>query len=183
MTGEKRCRKCNWLLTEANWAKSSKRKHDNICKVCKAKELNNIQPSGDLVEYDNFVVEKPGGKAPRVRIKDGCKTDLNKIIDATEKYRIEEIMKLITGGNEDKVRRVAIEYLLQANRELTQDQLLEVVNQANKMIYTKSVDDDTKVKMIVLLRKFRARDDGTSRRPATYESIMKDTGEIEIDEV
>ena len=182
MTEEKRCRKCRTILGEGNWNKGSKSRNDNICKTCKNKELKGIEVKVIAEEMDGHTITRVGAKAPVITAKPGKKISLNKMIKDTELFRIGEVINLLAPGNEDKDRKVAIDYLLKVRDLLTDPQKVQVVNHANSMIMQAGVEDSFKLKVAIALRNFVSIKDGKKEKKLSYEEIMRNDGEITIGE-
>ena len=183
MTEEKRCRVCNFPLHNGNWSETRRKKHDNICKLCKAKELKEIVVPETSVHKEGYTIKRVGQKAPTICASNTCVTSIKDMINATELYRIEQVLKLVVIGNDDKVRKVSIDYLLKVNDLLTSKQLAEVVNEANRLMSQPSVDDEIKLRVAISLRNFVSTKEGKTSKPKSYEELLKgDDGEIEIDD-
>ena len=131
-----------------------------------------------------YSIVRMGHKAPTISVDGTFKISLKDIINSTELYRMEQVLRLIVAGNDDKVRRIGIDYLLKVNDLLTDEQLADVVNQANLMMLQAGVDDETKLRVAISLRNFAAAKDGKTEKVKSYEELIKEpSGEIEIDEV
>ena len=183
MTEGKRCRKCSVLLNATNWNQSSRKKNDNICKNCKGRELRAIEPKVVVEEKDGHTITTVGNKAPVVTVKPGEILSLKRMIEDTELFRIEEVIKFLLPGNEDKDRKVAVDYLLKVKDLLTDPQKVQVVNLANSMIMQAGVEDSFKLKVAIALRNFISAKDGKKEKKLSYEEIMaKGAGEITIGE-
>ncbi len=185
MTGVKRCRVCKESLSPVNWNITSEKKNDKICKSCKSKELKSIVVEVTSEKRGGHTITRSGSKAPVITVDNADQTSIKEMIRDTELFRIEEVLKLIVPGNEDKVRKVGIDYLLKVNDLLNARQLAEVVNQANLMMRQTGVEDCEKLKVAIALRNFISSKDGKKDKPMSFEEIMKGrgVGEIEIDEI
>lgn len=180
---EKRCRKCKTLLGEGNWNKGSKSRNDNICKTCKNAELRNIEVKESVEEKDGHTITTIGNKAPVITAKPGEILSLKRMIEDTELFRIEEVIKFLLPGNEDKDRKVAVDYLLKVKDLLTDSQKVQVINLANSMIMQAGVESSFKLRVAIALRNFISTKDGKKEKKLSYEEIMaKGAGEITIGE-
>ncbi len=166
-----------------NWNKGSKSRNDNICKVCKNTELRNIEVKESVEEKEGHTITRIGSKAPVVTANPGKKLSLNEMIKDTELFRIGEVINFLSPGNEDKDRKVAVDYLLKVRDLLTDSQKVQVVNLANSMIMQAGVENSFKLRVAIALRNFVSAKDGKKEKKLSYEEIMaKGAGEITIGE-
>jgi len=183
MDKEKRCRVCNFPLHSNNWSETRKKKNDYICSLCKSKELKSIVVPETIVDKEGYTISRVGQKAPTICATNTCNISIKDMINATELYRVEQVLKLIASGTDAKVRKVCIDYLLKVSELLTSEQLASVVNEANLMMLQAGVDDEIKLKVAITLRNFVSTKEGKTGKPKSYEELLKgDKGEIEIDD-
>lgn len=183
MTEEKRCRICNFPLHNGNWSETRQKKNDYICSLCKAKELKSIVVPETNVHKEGYTIKRVGQKAPTICASNTSVVHIKDMINETELFRIEQVLKLIASGTDAKVRKVCIDYLLKVSDLLTSEQLAEVINEANVMMLQAGVDDEIKLKVAITLRNFVSAKEGKAGKAKSYEELLKgDKGEIEIDD-
>lgn len=129
-------------------------------------------------------ITKIGNKAPVISAKPGETLSLKRMIEDTELFRIEEVIKFLISGNEDKDRKVAVDYLLKVKDLLTDSQKVQVVNLANSMIMQAGVEPIFKLKVAIALRNFVSTKDGKKEKKLSYEELVEKgtVGEITIGE-
>lgn len=139
------------------------------------------------VEYrygTGYKVKKDGYAYPRAELT-GEVEDTGKLltdmIKSTDSYRIEKIFSILPGAD-DKVKKQCIDYLLKSWDSMTPEQIVEFMNHAHKMIYASGVDDDIKVKVATSLKTFQGTRDVKKDKPVSFEQIMGEGKEIEIDD-
>lgn len=129
-----------------------------------------------------FNVIECEGTYPVIEVRRGHKPTLKEMADATEEFRVKKVMALCKSGNDDKARRKAIEYLLKCWDKLAPNDAADVINQANKMLQAKGVDEDVKIGIAIAIKNFTGVKDSKKETTLTFEQMLEKGGHVEIDE-
>lgn len=139
------------------------------------------------MEREEYKILRTNTDVPKVELnplKEGelSKNILKNMIEDTEDYRIEKILGLMYGGQEDKVRKKALDYMLKVWDKLTPIQAEKVVNQANQMLNAAGTDNEIKCAVAVALKAFVGVKDRRKGADKSFEQIRTDGGMVDIDD-
>lgn len=151
------------------------------------KQIRSISIPVRVTTRDEYVVMQSGSEVPKVELnkdKDGySKGILKSMIEDTENYRIEKVLRMMYGGYDEKVRKRSLDYMLRVWDKLSPDQCEEVINQANRMISGVGIDDEIRVGVAIALRTFVGTKDVKKKEVSkSYEQVLTENGEVEIDD-
>ncbi len=182
------CKKCKIGLNDNNWFVSCKTNNIYICKECKTAELKSLKETFKYeVERDNYSVKKSKRiSSPYIKIKKESDNVLFQMLEDTEKYRIDKLIRLLVKKDTlSEIKEKIIIYLLRSHNLLDSKMIALIINKANAMFVCKDIKEETIVRLANALKtcsldnKMFKEKAGTLLK--TYEQMRNSKAVIEVE--